>query len=556
MTSPRVLGRLLVSSGSITETELNSALTEQRSTRERLGDLLIRRGTDPEHIARALAQQLRLPYAEPPLRPEPAALKAVNRALATRLKAVPLVVLEKGLRVAVVDPLDLAGLDDLEFQTGRRVQPLVASANSVQTALGMYDANAVAQLVQRIPARVVEAEDDVVALQRASEAPPIVSLVEHLLQQAVARAASDVHVEPLEGELRVRVRVDGLLTGIAQLPQSATGAIVSRLKVMGGLDIASKRVPQDGRATVRVQGRTYALRVSTLPTQLGEKVVLRILDPENSATPLEQLGLRESDLQRFRRMLGLPHGLILVTGPTGSGKTTTLYSALASLDRERRNLITLEDPVEYRLPGVTQVQVHQRAGLGFATSLRAVLRQDPDVIMVGELRDQETVEVALAAAATGHLVLSTLHTNDAPSTVTRLLNMGAPAYMLASALIGVIAQRLVRRVCAHCSTLRDTTIQEQAWLPGTIQLASAAGCSNCLLGYRGRNGLYEVMTVSGAQRELISTGASTDQLRSAARTAGMKTLTDDALRLLQSRLTTTDEVRPFLIGEIDAHGHS
>jgi type IV pilus assembly protein PilB len=464
------------------------------------------------------------------------------------LKAVPLVVVEKGLRVAVVDPLDLAGLDDLEFQTGKRVQPLVASAAAVQNALCAYDADAVAQLVQRIPARASESDDDLVALQRASEAPPIVSLVEHLLQQAVARGASDVHVEPGEDLLRVRVRIDGLLTGIAQMPQSTTAAVVSRLKVMGGLDISSKRVPQDGRATVRVQGRTYALRVSTLPSQHGEKVVLRILDPENSATPLDQLGMSSSDLERFRFMLGLPHGLILVTGPTGSGKTTSLYSALASLDRERRNLITLEDPVEYRLPGVTQVQVHQRAGLGFATSLRAVLRQDPDVIMVGELRDQETVEVALAAAATGHLVLSTLHTNDAPSTVTRLLNMGAPSYMLAAALIGVIAQRLVRRVCAHCAATRAVTETEQAWLHDVARLPVATGCPSCLHGYRGRNGVYEVMTLAGAQRELIARGASTDELRRSARAAGMSTLADDATRLLRSGLTTADEVRPLLHG--------
>ncbi|MGH7467549.1 MAG: GspE/PulE family protein [Longimicrobiales bacterium] len=547
-TSPRVLGKLLLAERAISEAELAAALQEQRTSRERLGEILIRRGTDPEHIARALAQQLRLPYAQPPLRPEASALKVVSRALATRLKAVPLTVQDKVLRVAVVDPLDLAALDDLGFQTSKRVQPLVASGPAVQTALGAYDADAVAQLVQRIPTRSVEVDDDVAALQRASEAPPIVGLVEHLLQQSVTLGASDVHIEPCEGVLRVRVRVDGLLTRVAELPTTAAAAVVSRLKVMGGLDIASKRVPQDGRATVRVQGRTYALRMSTLPTQNGEKVVLRILDPENSATPLEQLGMGDCDLTRLRLMLESPHGLILVTGPTGSGKTTTLYAALASLDRERRNLITLEDPVEYRLPGITQVQVHARAGLGFATSLRAVLRQDPDVIMVGELRDQETVEVALAAAATGHLVLSTLHTNDAPSTVSRLLNMGAPPYLLASALIGVMAQRLVRRVCVYCASVRDATVQERAQLGGITQLAEAVGCSSCLHGYRGRTGAYEVMVVSAAQRELIARGAPADELRNSACAEGMKTLALDALRLLQSGVTTAQEVRPFLAG--------
>jgi type IV pilus assembly protein PilB len=549
-----VLGSLLLSWGAISEAQLSDALAEQRETRERLGEILIRRGADPEQIARALARQLRLPYAEPPLRPEAAALKVVNRALATRLRAIPLVLHEKTLHVAVVDPLDLAALDDLEFQTGRRVQSLVASANSVQAALSAYDRDAVAQLVQRLPTRAVAAEDDVDALQRASEAAPIVSLVEHLLQQSVGLGASDVHIEPMEGVLRVRVRVDGLLTSVAELPTSTAGAVVSRLKVMGGLDIASKRVPQDGRATVRVQSRTYALRLSTLPTQAGEKVVLRILDPENSATPLDQLGMSEENLRTFRLMLEQPHGLILVTGPTGSGKTTTLYAALASLDRERRNLITLEDPVEYRLPGITQVQVHAKAGLDFATSLRAVLRQDPDVIMVGELRDRETVEVALAAAATGHLVLSTLHTNDAPSTVTRLLNMGAPPYLLASALIGVLAQRLVRRVCGYCGEKsrkggsgevgdgrkRGTEEEREA------EAVEAVGCGRCLHGYRGRCGIYEVMPVSLALRELIGRRAPAHVLRRRAQEEGMNTLGDDALRLLQLGITTHTEIRPFI----------
>ncbi len=524
----RVLGKLLVASQAISEVELSTALQEQRQTRERLGEVLIRRGVDAELIARALAQQLRLDYAEPPLRPEPAALKLVNRALAERLRAVPLSVRDKNTMVALADPLDLAAVDDLEFQTGRRVTPLVASAASIESGLKAYDADTVVKLVSRLPGArtAAPADPELAALQRASEAAPIVALVDHLLHQAIAMGASDLHIEPTEQGLQVRARLDGLLSCIAALPADAALAVVSRLKILAGLDISVKRRPQDGRATLRVQERTYALRLSTLPTRLGEKVVLRVLDPQNSALPLDQIGLSTDSLQKLRRMLDAPHGLILVTGPTGSGKTTTLYSALGSLDRETRNIITIEDPVEYRLAGITQVQVHARAGLGFAAALRAILRQDPDIIMVGELRDEETVDVALQAASTGHLVLSTLHTNDAPSTVSRLLNLNAPAYLLASALVGIVAQRLVRRVCRHCG---------------------GAGCGRCRQGYRGRTGVYEMMPISARLSQLIGESATADVLREQARSEGMLMLSEDAGRLVSQGVTTRLEAQPLML---------
>ena len=522
----RVLGRLLIANHTINETELTAALQEQRETRERLGEVLIRRGTDAELIARALAEQLRLEYARPPLRPEPAALKLVKRSLAERLRAVPLAVREKSADIALADPLDLSAVDDLEFQTGRRVTPWVASVAAIESGLKAYDADTVVKLVNRLPSAKTSAPADpeVAALQRASESAPIVALVDHLLQQAVSIGASDLHIEPAENGLQVRARLDGLLSPIAALPADASLAVVSRLKILAGLDISIKRRPQDGRATLRLPDRTYALRLSTLPTRLGEKVVLRILDPQNSALPLDRIGLADDSYVRLRRMLDAPHGLLLVTGPTGSGKTTTLYSALGALDRATRNIITIEDPVEYRLPGITQVQVHARAGLGFATALRAILRQDPDVIMVGELRDEETVDVALQAANTGHLVLSTLHTNDAPSTVSRLLNLKAPAYLLASALVGVIAQRLVRRVCTSCG--------------GT-------GCGTCRNGYRGRTGVYEVMPMSDELRSLINTAAPDEAVRIQARREGMRLLGEDAARLVSLGITTAAEVEPL-----------
>jgi type II secretory ATPase GspE/PulE/Tfp pilus assembly ATPase PilB-like protein len=656
----RVLGQLLLSADAIDEAELAAALAEQRRSRERIGEVLVRRGLDPEQVAQALAVQLRLPYAGPPLLPEPEALRMVDRVLALRHRLVPLRLVERGVRVALADPLDLAVLDDLRFQIGRRVEPVVATRRSIDAALSAaYDLTTVQALLRRLPDREggadgpgggagvsgrgdegvggggradgagsggggggvggvdsagvvgmaggsagvagrgvgrgegssgevvvgvpgVEAEE-VRRLRRASEAPPVVALVELILQRAVALRASDIHIEPVVGRLRVRARVDGVLREILELPEQTSAGIASRLKILAGMDIAVKRRPQDGRTAVWVEGRELALRVSTLPAQDGEKVVLRILDPENAGRRLDELGFDPVTLARFGALLGRGHGVLLVTGPTGSGKTTTLYGALAALDRERRNILTLEDPVEYRLPGLTQVQVHRRAGLSFAAAMRSVLRQDPDVIMVGELRDKETVETAMAAALTGHLVLSTLHTNDAPGAVTRLTEMGAPHYLIASGLIGVLAQRLVRRLCMHCREPRAPTPEELAGIQQSMRDESARmpismpeglagvpprekegtaeappplrsatfyesrGCARCDgTGYRGRVGVYELLTVDTTVRELIMKRASTDAIRDAARAGGMRTLGEDAREKVRAGVTTAEEVRPFV----------
>jgi type II secretory ATPase GspE/PulE/Tfp pilus assembly ATPase PilB-like protein len=600
-----VLGRLLVAGGAIDEAELRAALEEQRRSPVRIGEILVRRGLDPEQVARALAEQLRLPYAGPPLLAEPRALERVDRQLALRHRVFPLALLERGIRVALADPLDLAVLDDLRFQTGRRVEAVVATARAIEAALAeAYGHATVSALLARLPAsadgdggtgeavaggvpgtgaggkkaeaggaggggvlrggggqrgprgagpavasNALEAEE-VRALRRASEAPPVVALVELILQRGAAVRASDIHIEPASGRLRVRARVDGVLREILELPARTSAAVASRLKIMAGMDIAIKRRPQDGRSVVEVEGRALALRVSTLPTEGGEKVVLRLLDPENAGRRLDELGFDPSTYARFSGLLGRGHGVLLVTGPTGSGKTTTLYGALAALDRERRNLLTLEDPIEYQLPGLTQVQVHRRAGLSFATALRAVLRQDPDVIMVGELRDKETVEVALAAALTGHLVLSTLHTNDAPGAVTRLVEMGAPHYLIASGLIGVLAQRLVRRLCLHCREARAPTPADLAGVPAALhpkQLFGPRGCARCDgSGYRGRVGVYELLAVDARIRELIMERAPTDAIREAARTGGLRSLGQDAWEKVCAGVTTPAEVRPLV----------
>jgi type IV pilus assembly protein PilB len=531
----RALGRLLLERGAIDPIGLDDALVEQQRTRERLGEILMRRGVPAEQIARALAEQLRLPYAEPPLQPVADALALVERAHAVRLRVVPLALQQRALRIAMADPLDLAAIDDLQFRTGRRVAPAVATSATIDEALlRAYGAAAFATLLTRLPqaAEPVEHEREpeaaaVAALRRALDAPPIVALVDLILGRAVAARASDVHVEPGPQALRVRARVDGVLGDLLELPAHAAAAIVSRLKVMADLDISVKRKPQDGRGSVRAGGRELGLRVSTLPTADGEKVVLRLLDPAAAALALDDLGLAAGDAERLRSVLAQGHGVTLVTGPTGSGKTTTLYAALTGLDRIRRNVITLEDPVEYRLARVTQVQVRPRAGLTFPVALRAVLRQDPDVIMIGEMRDRETAEVGMAAALTGHLVLSTLHTTDAPGAVTRLLDMGAAPYLVASGLAAVLAQRLVRRACSLCGP------------------SPAHACAHPPAG---RVGVFELLVVDDVIRSLILRRASVAAIRERALAGGMRPFAADVSGKLANGLILAADAAPWLCG--------
>ncbi|HEX6135618.1 MAG TPA: ATPase, T2SS/T4P/T4SS family [Longimicrobiales bacterium] len=555
---PGPLGQMLVSSGAITAEQLEAALAQQAGTGERLGAILVRQGLDADHVARMLARQLRLPHASAPLQPDPAALALVDRALAVRLRVVPLSLTERGLRVAMADPLDLAAVEDLRFRTGRRIDACVATPMAVEAALvAAYSAHAVSDVLTKLPG----AGDDeptrdvspemVDSLRRASEAPPVIALVDLMLAQAVQRRASDVHLEPVGMTMRVRARVDGVLRELMVLPPHSRGAVISRIKVMAGLDISVKRRPQDGRSAAHIQGRELALRVSTLPTHAGEKVVVRLLDSANAAQRLDQLGMSPGLHRDLGRLLGSSHGVLLVTGPTGSGKTTTLYAALSSFDREHRNVITLEDPVEYRMAGLTQVQVHRKAGLGFPAALRAVLRQDPDVIMVGELRDRETVEIALAAALTGHLVLSTLHTNDAASAPSRLHEMGAPPYLVAGGLIGVLAQRLARRLCVHCRAQRTARAEDlipYGLPPRDVQVFAPVGCARCDgTGFRGRIGIYELLVVSPRIRERIVRRAPADALLEIARAEAFTSLGQDAWAKVQAGLTSIAEVAPLLM---------
>lgn len=523
---PLILGRLLVERGAVGETELRSALAEQRTTGERIGEVLVREGAvDEETVARALADQLSLPFSPPPLHPDPAALDAMRADLARSCWAVPIAVTARTLTLAMADPLDLDAVDDIRFRTGRRVDVVVTTPGAVERALDGAGDDGLEELLAELERQMptVSSQEDRDVLEAAARSAPVVRLVDHLLRSAARRGGSDLHVERTRKRLRVRVRVDGLLRPLAELPGAGHAPVISRLKVMAGLDISVKRRPQDGAFSFEHRGAELAVRLSTLPVSSGEKAVLRILDPERAPAGVQPLGLRDADLRRVRRLLGTGQGVILAAGPTGSGKSTTLFGALAEVDRASLNVVTLEDPVEYRLSGVSQVQVDPRAGLGFAAALRSVLRQDPDVVMVGEIRDRETAEIAMAAAITGHLVLSTVHTIDAPAAVTRLLNMGVPPYLVAGGLSGVIAQRLVRRLCASCRG-RD------------------AECDRCLNGYRGRTGIFQVLVMTDRLREAVVRGASTATLRRLASNAGTGTLVEDARRKVAEGLTTPHEV--------------
>lgn len=545
-----MLGRILVEDGAVSSDQVEAALDHQRESRERLGLILVRRGLDPEAVAKALARQLRLGYGAPPLEPDPEAVALLARAHALRLRMVPLTLDGRTLRTALADPLDAAAIDDFQFRTGRRAEPVVAAPATIDRGLmAAYGDAAVRQALGRLRGNDDTLDSDADLLRQKSEAPPIIAVVDLILERAVSVGASDVHIEPERDQIRVRGRVDGVLRPLVDLPASAGPAVTSRIKIMAGLDIAVKRRPQDGRSAVRVGETRVGIRVSTLPAQDGEKAVLRLLDPRSTRKPLDSLGLEARIREPLDVMLGREHGLFLVTGPTGSGKTTTLYAVLESRDREHRNIITLEDPVEYRLDDLTQVQVQPAAGLTFATALRSVLRQDPDVIMVGEMRDRETAETGLAAALTGHLVLSTLHTNDAPGAVTRLTEMGVPRYLVAGGLTGVLAQRLVRRLCSHCATIEPVAGDElfSLGLPTPPHLPRAVGCDRCDgTGYAGRIGVFEVLRIDAAIRQLILAAAPVDDIREAGAAAGSVPLAVDAWRKVEAGLTTLDEVRPLL----------
>jgi type IV pilus assembly protein PilB len=555
------LGECLIQAGLITEDDLRAALAEHKQTGERLGAVLVRLNLATERqIAKALAYQLGFPYlnlSETP--PDPMVVVLIPKEVALKRSCVAVRLDKNLLTVAMADPLLFSLVQDLEFQTGYRIKQVVATRGDIHDAIGAgYPDKALVRAgtpgpqmpVLRQPARDVGAggetalarrldEDTgepIAGLKERSEAAPIIDLVDLVVKSAIKASASDVHIEPMEKGVLIRHRLDGMLKEVMDLPKWVHEGLVARLKIMAGMDIAEKRLPQDGRLRIGTdEGLDVDFRASTLRTLHGEKLVLRLLDQNRGVPPLEELGHQ--------------HGMILVVGPTGSGKTTTLCSALMSIQSERTNIITIEDPVEYQLPGVNQTQVNEKIKLTFANALRSILRQDPDVILVGEIRDQETARIAMQAAQTGHLVLSTLHTDDAPSVVTRLSDIGVEPYVIASATVGVVAQRLVRRLCPTCrrqytpgtEVLRTLNISDVE--AANIPFYRAVGCDQChQTGYRGRIGIYEVMRVTERVRRLITQRAAEDAIREGAVAGGMMTLGEDALAKVKAGVTTAEEL--------------
>ncbi len=547
------LGELLVQAGLITPAQLEQALQVQRHTGERLGKVLTDQGlATQDAIARAVASQLGLEYVNLKATSIPEdVLTTLPEDLIRLYQVVPIRKEGDALVVGMVDPLDVLALDDIRRRTGRDLIPAVVTPEGFEHAVNQYPAlgSSIDQVIQEIrPADVGEEEPALDRLREAVEDAPIVRLVNLMLVQAVRQGASDIHVEPQENHVRIRYRIDGTLYNVMTAPKHVQAATVSRIKIMASMNIAERRLPQDGRIELRVDNRDIDLRVSTVPTVFGEKVVLRILDKGAALVPVERLGLLPEDLPRFEAIITKPYGIILVTGPTGSGKTTTLYAVLNRLNRPEVNILTIEDPVEYQLPGISQVQINPKAGLTFATGLRAFLRQDPDIIMVGEIRDEETARIAIHAALTGHLVLSTLHTNDAPGAVARLIDMGIEPFLAASSVIGVVAQRLVRVLCPHCrepyTAPAEVVTRYGLGDPAAPPvLYRARGCDLCNhIGYRGRVGIFEIMTMDDTLRELVVKQAPSDVIKRAAVSAGMRTLAEDGVAKVLAGQTSLEEM--------------
>lgn len=560
------LGDLLVKEKVISQQQLEQALKSQRESNCRLGSALVKLGfLSEEDVTNFLSRQYGVPainlsYFEI----DQAVVKLVPYETAKRYQILPLSRVGASLTIAMVDPTNVFAMDDIKFMTGFNIEPVVASETAIIDGIEKAYNSADEEKLEEVMASLdigeadvelqeEEGEIDLADLEKAADEAPIVKLVNLILTEAVKKGASDIHMEPYEKEYRVRFRIDGMLTTIMSPPMKLKDAITSRVKIMAKLDISEKRLPQDGRIMLKVHigGKRKQLdyRVSTLPTLWGEKVVLRLLDKENLRLDMTKLGFEPESLEKFQHAILKPYGMVLVTGPTGSGKTNTLYSAISLLNKPDTNIMTAEDPVEFQLGGVNQVQMKEQIGLNFAAALRSFLRQDPNIILVGEIRDFETAEIAIKAALTGHLVLSTLHTNGAPETISRLMNMGIEPFLVATSVHLIVAQRLVRRICVECKDKVELPTQaliEAGFTPDEskqVSVFKGHGCSNCNnTGYKGRAGLYEVMEVDDDIRELILVGASATELKKKAIEHGMITLRRSGLIKAAAGVTTLEEV--------------
>lgn len=549
------IGDILLAEGVITQEQLDQALESQKEKKRRLGEILVSDGYITDDImADALCHQMgydRANLQESRIPEDLISLFDVE--ILKKYTAIPYCYDDHNvniIRVAMADPMDMLAVDDLSMITNRMIDPMVATPGEIMVAIDKYYGNAEAlKAANDFQAERADifADDEIQAMNDDVNNSPIVQLVNSMIEQAVRQRTSDIHIEALEKKVRVRYRIDGALHERMTYNIKMLPAIVARLKVVGGMDIAEKRKPQDGRITSFVDGREFDIRVSILPTVYGEKVVMRLTNKNALTRDKAELGFNDHDLRLFDHILMNPHGIILVTGPTGSGKSTTLYTALSELNKEDVNIITVEDPVEANVPGINQVQTNVKAGLTFASALRSILRQDPDIIMIGEIRDEETASIAVQASITGHLVVSTLHTNSAASTITRLADMGLPEYLIADSTVGIIAQRLVRRLCPRCKRpvmANDEQLELLGLEPGTqVQIYEPAGCSSCdNNGFKGRIGVYEIMEVTPNVRKVIAAGEDAEHIKQAALKEGMYTLRMSASNYVLEGITSVSEM--------------
>ena len=561
------IGEMLVSAGKVSSDQLEQALEQQQKAGGRLGTHLVKLGfLEDDELVEFLSQRYGVPainLAEVEI--DETIIKIIPPDVSRKYTILPVSKAGARLTIAMVDPTNVFAMDDIKFMTGYNVEPVVASEAALREAIDKYYGSTHSIELKKVMEDITDTDDtdvevldedddiDLAELELQSEEAPVVRLVNIILTDAIKRGASDIHIEPYEKEYRVRYRIDGILYEMMRPPIKLREAITSRVKIMAKLDIAEKRLPQDGRIKIKTKlGNKYKdldYRVSVLPAIFGEKIVLRLLDKDNLMLDMTKLGFEAESLRRFEQAIFRPYGMVLVTGPTGSGKTNTLYSALQRINTPEVNIMTAEDPVEFNLTGINQVQMKEQIGLNFAATLRSFLRQDPDIVLVGEIRDFETAEVAIKAAMTGHLVLSTLHTNDAPSSINRLMNMGIEPFLVASSVHMIVAQRLVRRICSSCKEPFEVPNQALSTLGfkkdeiKSLQLFRGRGCDLCSgTGYKGRVGLYEVMDIDEQVRDLILTGASAYELREKAHDAGMISLRMSGLQKIRDGVTTLDEV--------------
>ena len=549
------LGDLLISAGVIRPEQLNEALAVQKKTRERLGDVLINNGIITEQqLIEALQMQLGVDFVDLTAVSIPLELaRFVPRSIAKKYCVVPVKLQKDELYVAMSDPLNFEAQEEIKSASHKQVVPMIATRRAVEQAIAtLYGNEGTARAIEEMKREAGSNQTDIVPVQMskavdngAAEAPSI-RFVNSVIERAITECASDIHLEPQEGEMVVRMRIDGVLRRVFTVPANLQATVIARLKIMGGMNIAERKIPQDGRAMVTAKDKEIDLRISSIPTIYGEKIVLRLLDKSSGHINRKTIGLEGEDEKKYDRLLKNSSGVILIVGPTGSGKSTTMCAMIQELCNEQTNIMTLEDPVEYNIPGANQCQINEKTGMTFAVGLRSILRQDPDVISVGEIRDGETASIAVRAAITGHLVISTLHTNDAVSTISRLVDIGVEPYMISSALRGVVSQRLVRKICPHCRKAYTPTEEEKRMvgIPENedVTFYKGEGCQECgRTGYRGRRGVFEILTLDAALRREVANNASSEELTKTALENGFVTMKDNCRRLVLEGVTTVAE---------------